>query len=86
MTKEQKILKLEKMLKKCPEMLSAAKASKWSPIGKNRVYELVKSGELRSFLYRGAYMIMKSDLIEYLAEHSDDDSIRYFHVKSEDNR
>ncbi len=42
---------LEHLLRKCPNILTPAKAAKWSPLGKNKIYELLKSGELRSFKY-----------------------------------
>lgn len=80
MTREEKIIALERMLRKCPEVLSPMKASRCSPFGKNRVYELIKSGELRAFIYQGAYIIAKSDLIEYLADHSDDKSARRYTI------
>ena len=52
MTREEKIIELERMFKNCPEMLSPIKVSRWTPLGKNRVYELIKSKELKSFIYR----------------------------------
>ena len=51
MTREEKIIELERMFKNCPEMLSPIKVSRWTPLGKNRVYELIKSKELKSFIY-----------------------------------
>lgn len=76
MTREEKIAKLEQMLRNAPEILTPMKASRCSPIGKNRIYELIKTKELRSFIYRGGYIIAKSDLIEYLADHCDDSRAR----------
>ena len=83
MTKDDKIVILESMLKNCPEMLSPIKVSRCTPLGKNRVYALIKAGEIRSFIYQGAYMISKTDLIDYLVEHSDDKGAKYFSIKSE---
>ena len=74
MTREEKINELERMLANVPEILSPIKASKCSPIGKNRIYELIKTKELRAFEYQGTYIIAKIDLIEYLADHSEDKS------------
>ena len=51
MTREEKIIQLEKMLRKVPDALSPMKASRCSPLGKNHIYELIKSGELRAFVY-----------------------------------
>ena len=83
MTKDEKVAILDSMLKNCPEMLSPIKVSRWTPLGKNRVYALIKAGEIRSFIYQGAYMISKSDLIDYLAEHSEDKGNKNYHIKSE---
>ena len=84
MTKEEKIKELKRMFKGCPEMLSPIKASRWTPIGKNRIYALIKSGELKAFSYQGAYMIAKLDLIEYLADHSEDEGVKNYRIKKED--
>ena len=69
---------LEHLLRKCPDILTPAKVAKWSPLGKNKVYELLHNGELRAFTYQGGYIISKADLIDYLAEHCDDDAGRGF--------
>ncbi len=76
MNKEEKRKELERMLRRCPEILSPIKAARWSPLGKNRVYELIHSGELRSFVYQGGYILSKDDLIDYLLEHCDDEPAR----------
>ena len=54
---------LEHLLRKCPDILTPAKAVRWSPLGKNKIYEFLKSGELRSFKYQGGYIISEADLI-----------------------
>ena len=81
MTREEKIEQLERMLVNLPEIMSPLKVSKSVPIGKNRVYELIKTKELRAFIYQGTYIIAKIDLIEYLADHWDDDSHKAYFVK-----
>ncbi len=53
---------LENLLRKCPDILTSAKAARWSPLGKNKIYELLKSRELRSFKYQGGYIISKATL------------------------
>ena len=78
MTKEEKRKELERMLRRCPEVLSPIKVARWSPFGKNRVYEMIHTGELRSFVYQGGYIISKDDLIDYLIEHCDDEPQRAF--------
>lgn len=72
MTKEEKRKTLERMLKGAPDIMSVRQASKWSPIGKNQMYELIHKGDIRSFNYRSAYILAKTDLIDYLLTHSDD--------------
>jgi len=84
MTRDEKQHVLETMLRKCPDCLSPTKAANWSPLGKNHVYDLIKTGELRSFVYRGGYIIAKADLIEYLLDHCDEKSKR-FTVKNKGN-
>lgn len=63
--------KLEKMLRKCPDVLTPMKAAKWMPIGKNAVYAAIKSGEIESFVYKGGYIITKDSVIDYLIKTAD---------------
>ena len=72
MTREEKIEQLERMLVTLPEIMSPLKVSKSVPIGKNRVYELIKTKKLRAFIYQGTYII---------ADHWDDDSHKAYFVK-----
>lgn len=81
MTREEKKRELTRMLKKAPEILSPRKAAQWSPLGRNAVYDLIHTGELRSFRYRDSYIIAKDDLIEYLLDHADDADTRGFRQK-----
>ncbi len=83
MTKEQKISCFTDMLKNCPEIMTPKSVFKLTHLGRNKVYELLKTGELRSFPYQGGYIIAKEDLINYLAEHSDDKPRKYFSIKKE---
>ena len=39
----------EKMLKKCPDILTPMKANRWSPVGKNTIYAALKNGEIESY-------------------------------------
>ena len=82
MNKEEQRKEIERMLRGCPDILTPAKVVNWSPFGKNTVYELLQSGELRSFTYCGKYIVAKADLIDYLVEHCDDDTGRTFRIKS----
>ena len=63
---------IERLLKNCPDVLTARKVINWTPFGKNTVYEILKSGELPSLKYRGSYIISKADLIQYLVDHVND--------------
>ena len=65
---------LERFYAKCPDVLKPRAASKWMPIGRNKIFEAIHKGELRSFVYRGGYIISKEDMIDYLLEHCDDPS------------
>ena len=80
MTKEEKIVELNRMLRNCPEILTPIKASRFSPFGTNKLYDLIKKKELQAFVYQGSYIIAKIDLIEYLAEHSDDESPKAYSI------
>ena len=72
MSQEPQKIKLQKMLKKCPEILTPMKAAKWAPVGKNAIYSAIKSGELESYVYKGGYIISKDTLIDYLVKTSDE--------------
>ena len=60
---------IECLLKNCPDVLTARKVVNWTPLEKNTVYDILKSGELPSIKYRGSYIISKADLIRYLVDH-----------------
>ena len=68
MPQEKQKVKMQKMLKKCPEVLTPMKAVKWSPIGKNTLYAAIRSGEIESFVYKGGYIFTKDALIDYLVK------------------
>ena len=78
MTRNEFITELERMLKNAPDLMTPLKVSKCTPLGKNRVYELIKSGEIRSIIFQNSYIVAKADVIEYLAEHAEDKNRRYF--------
>ena len=46
MTRNELITELERMLRNAPDLMTPMKVSKCTPIGKNRVYEIIKNGEL----------------------------------------
>ncbi|MGN1101173.1 MAG: hypothetical protein ACI4RG_03210 [Huintestinicola sp.] len=78
MTRNEFIIELERMLKNAPDLMTPLKVSKCTPLGKNRVYELLKSGEIRSIIFQNSYIVAKTDVIEYLADHANDKNRRYF--------
>ena len=78
MTRDEFITELERMLKKAPNLMTPLKISKWTPLGKNRVYELIKSGEIPSIIFQNSYIVAKADVIEYLADHANDKNRRHF--------
>ena len=77
MNQEQQKVKLQKMLKKCPEVLTPMKAVKWAPIGKNTLYAAIRSGEIETFVYKGGYIITKDALIDYLVKTADQKGRRF---------
>ena len=67
MEKEDLIIEFTRALKNAPNLLTASKISKFAPFGEKIARQLIKSGELRSIKYRGSDLVIKEDLIEYLA-------------------
>ena len=78
MTRNEFIIELERMLKNAPDLMTPLKVSKCTPLGKNRVYELIKSGEIQSIIFQNSYIVAKADVIEYLADHANDKNRRHF--------
>ena len=72
MTTEQKTNGLRRLLRDCPEVLTPIQAARWTHMSKNTVYALIHSGALPAYPYRSGFLISKSDLIDYLAAHTDD--------------
>lgn len=72
MAKNERITALERLFRKCPDVLTPYSAAKWLHKSKNTIYELVKEGKLVAYQYRGGYIISKADLIEYMAATTDD--------------
>ncbi len=62
----------EKMLKKCPDILTPMKAARWSPVGKNTIYAALKNGEIESYTYKGGYIFTKDAFIDYLVKTAND--------------
>lgn len=62
----------QKMLKKCPDVLTPAKAVRWTPVGKKAIYAALKNGDIESYIYKGSYIFTKDALIDYLVKTSND--------------
>jgi excisionase family DNA binding protein len=73
MTNEEKSKALERLLRKCPDVLTIVSAAKWIHMSKNTIHALVKEGVLFSYKYRGSYLISKADLIDYLVATTDEE-------------
>ena len=56
MNQEKQRESYQKMLKKCPDILTPTKAVKWSPIGKNTIYDALKNGEIESYSLPTVYL------------------------------
>ena len=67
----------QKMLKKCPDILTPMKANRWSPVGKNTIYSALKNGEIESYTYKGGYIFTKDAFIDYLVKTANDKGKRY---------
>jgi hypothetical protein len=67
MEKEDLIIEFTRILKKAPNLMTAITIAKFAPFGQKKARDLIKSGELRSIKYRGCSLVLKDDLIEYLA-------------------
>ena len=85
MTNEEKREALERLLKNAPDVLTPVEVSRWTRYGRNTVYKMLKDGTLKGYVFRGAYLVGKEYLIEFMVEHTDDLSRRY-RVKGSDER
>ena len=81
MTRQERIAQFEKMLRRAPEIMSPMKVARFSPFGKNKVYELIKTKQLKAYVYQNAYIVAKIDLIEYLADHCEERGLRSFGIQ-----
>ena len=72
MITEEKITALERLLRKCPDVLTPYGAARWMHMSKNTVYALIRDGKLTAYQYRGGYLISKADIIDYMAATTDD--------------
>ena len=77
MNNEKQKATLQKILKKCPEVLTPMKAARWAPVGKNTIYAALKNGEIESYTYKGGYIFTKDAFIDYLVKTADDKGKRY---------
>jgi len=41
-------------------------------MSKNTVYALIREGKLNAYQYRGGFLISKADIIDYMADTTDD--------------
>lgn len=80
-TREEKIQALERMLRKAPDIMSPQMVSEFAPFGIRKVYEIIKTKELKSYRYNKTCIIAKIDFIEYLADHSEDDTFHRLKIK-----
>ncbi|MBE6809805.1 MAG: helix-turn-helix domain-containing protein [Ruminococcaceae bacterium] len=72
MNQEKQRESYQKMLKKCPDILTPMKAARWSPVGKNSIYAALKNGEIESYTYKGGYIFTKDAFIDYLVKTTND--------------
>ena len=72
MNKEKQREAYQKLLKKCPDILTPTKAVQWSPVGKNTIYAALKNGEIEAYIYKKGYIFSKDAFIEYLVKTGND--------------
>ena len=75
--KQPELVLLLNMSKKCPDILTPMKATRWSPVGKNTIYTALKNGEIESYTYKGGYIFTKDAFIDYLVKTANDSGRRY---------
>lgn len=68
---------LQRMMQKCQQCLTPRKIYRYTPLSENRIYDLIRTGEIPSFIYQGTYVVNKDDVIEYLLGHNDDETRGY---------
>lgn len=71
-TREEKIKDFEQMLRNAPDFMFPHTLMRFSPFGRNKVYELINTKQLKSHIQKNTHIVLKKDLIEYLADHCDD--------------
>ena len=79
-TREEKIKDFEQMLRKAPDFMFTQTLLKFSPFGRNKTYELINTKELKSYIQKGTHIVLKKDLVEYLADHCDDPKENYLGI------
>ena len=60
-TREERIKEFDTMLRNAPEIMSPLKVAKFSPFGKNRVYEMIRTKELKAYRYTD--FVYRSEII-----------------------
>ena len=86
MTYEEKIEGLESLLRGAPEVLSPLQGARWTHQSKNTVYDLIKTERLKFYVYHGKFLIAKADLIEYMADTTDDMSGKRLRIGGKNSR
>ena len=56
-------------LSKQHDLLSTAEAGEILGIARNTVLTMLKDGRLKGFISKGTYYVLKTSLIDYMAEH-----------------
>ena len=74
MTTEEKVKGLERLFRKCPDVLTVLDAARWTRMSKNTIHALIKEGKIPAYTYRGKRLISKADFIDYLAATTDDET------------
>ncbi len=84
-TRDEKTQALIKMLRKAPDIMSPQTVAEFAPFGIRKVYEIIKTKELKAYRYNKTHIIAKCDFIEYLVNHSEDDTFHRLKIKEGGN-
>ena len=59
----------KKMLSDCPAVISPSKEIKGSPIGRSKIYQALRNGEIEHFVCKRGYFFTKDAFIDDSAKH-----------------
>jgi hypothetical protein len=58
----------KKMLSDCPAVISPSKEIKGAPVGRSKIYQALRNGEIEHFVCKRGYFFTKDAFIDYLVK------------------